>query len=389
MACTNPYKAWKIGLKPNGKADLRITSYSVDHLEYISGKDVPHFAMSSIVDHPGAVVYRDFLQIPCGQCTACRFEYSRQWANRCMLELEYHDSAYFVTLTYDEEHVPVSYYLGPPFERLIEQAHEASRWNDEISDYDLYTVVQQHSDVVQTGEAFPSYTLRKRDLQLFMKRLRFKFGDGIRFFAAGEYGSNTFRPHYHLIIFGLHLDDLSVYKEQRGFTYYNSPSLQECWSINRGSPRCPSYERLGYAVVAPVTWETCAYTARYVMKKLKGSAAQFYDSFSLEPPFTLMSRKPGIGYQWYVDHPDYNMYDYINVSTETGGRKFKPPKYFDYLFDLDFPEVSVKIKETRRNMAIKAQELALSNTDLPFMEYLKVKEHNLEDKVKKLIRSDF
>lgn len=353
MACTHPWKAWKIGLTPSGKADLKVTDYSVDHLEKVPGRDF-HFARTSSIDFPGAIVNREFVQIPCGCCIGCRLEYSRQWANRCMLELEYHDSAYFVTLTYDEEHVPVNYY-GCQY----------------------------------TGEALPSMTLRKRDFQLFMKRLRFKFGDGIRFFGAGEYGSNTFRPHYHLIIFGLHLDDLSVYKEQRGFTYYNSPSLQECWSVNLGSPRNPSYERLGYAVVAPVTWETCAYTARYVMKKLKGPSAQFYDDFSLEPPFTLMSRNPGIAHQWYVDHPDYHEYDYINVSTETGGRKFKPPKYFDYLFDLDNPVESAIIKETRRNMAIKAQELALSNTDLPFMEYLKVKEHNLEDKVKKLIRSDF
>lgn len=48
--------------------------------------------------------------IPCGKCVGCRMEYSRQWANRCMLELEYHDSAYFVTLTYDDYHVRRSYH---------------------------------------------------------------------------------------------------------------------------------------------------------------------------------------------------------------------------------------------------------------------------------------
>ncbi|UPW41027.1 replication initiator protein [Sigmofec virus UA08Rod_5712] len=353
MACTHPLKAWKIGLTPNGKADLKITDYSVDHLEKLPRQQF-HFARTPIVDYPGSKVYREFVQIPCNQCTACRIEYSRQWANRCMLELEYHDSAYFVTLTYNEGRVPVSYY----------------------------------SD--ENGEAFSSLTLCKRDLQLFMKRLRKAFPDDkIRFFAAGEYGTTTFRPHYHLIIFGLHLDDLVPYKQVRGYMYYNSKSLQDCWSINIGSNRVPLYDPIGFVVLAPVTWETCAYTARYVMKKLKGPSAQFYSDFSLEPPFTLMSRDPGIAAQWYMDHPDFSGYDFIHVSTATGGRKFVPPKYLFYKLSLDDSDKYDKIKEQRRQMAERAQQLKLSKTDLPFLEYLKVEEHNLEDRVKKLIRSDF
>lgn len=353
MACTHPWKAWKIGLTPAGKADLKITDFDFDHLEQAPGSQELIGVRTPIVANPLAKVYREFVQIPCGSCTACRLEYSKQWANRCMLELQYHDSAYFVTLTYDEEHIPLSYYA------------------------DKYT-----------GEALAVGTLRKRDLQLFMKRLRKKFGENIRFFAAGEYGSDTFRPHYHLIIFGLHLGDLQVYKQQRGFTYYNSPSLQDVWSDNIGSNRCPRYEPFGYAVVAPVTWEACAYTARYVMKKLKGPAAWWYDEYNIEPPFTLMSRNPGIAHQWYVDHPDFNEYEYINVATETGGRKFRPPRYLNYLYDIDYPEQSAILKESRKQMAIKAQELKLSKTDLPYLEYLRVEEQILDDKVSKLIRSD-
>lgn len=352
MACMHPWKAWKIGLTPAGKADLKVTDYQVDHLEKVPGRDFA-YVRTPTVSYPLAKVYREFVQIPCGCCTGCRIEYSRQWANRCMLELQYHDSAYFVTLTYDEEHIPLSYYA------------------------DKYT-----------GEALAAGTLRKRDLQLFMKRLRKKFGENIRFFAAGEYGSDTFRPHYHLIIFGLHLDDLQVYKQQRGFTYYNSSSLQDVWSFNVGSSRVPRYEPLGYAVVAPVTWETCAYTARYVMKKLKGPTAWWYDEYNIEPPFTLMSRNPGIAHQWYEDHPDFNEYEYINVATENGGRKFRPPRYLNYLYDIDYPEESAILKESRKQMAIKAQELKLSKTDLSYLEYLQVEEQILEDKVSRLIRSD-
>ena len=139
---------------------------------------------------------KEILQVPCGQCIGCRIDRSRQWANRCMLELQYHDSAYFVTLTYDDLHVPKAYYPDP-----------------------------------DTGEAHQSLTLCKRDFQLWMKRLRKRFSDDkIRFFACGEYGGSTHRPHYHAIVFGLHLDDLVKYKTvQEGdgyYTYYNSDSLQ-------------------------------------------------------------------------------------------------------------------------------------------------------------------
>lgn len=355
MACYHPLKAFEVGLTSTGKADLKVTSYETDHVEkYWSGELVP--VSEPIVSSYARKVYRKFLEIPCGKCIGCRLEYSRQWANRCMLELQYHESAYFVTLTYDDYHLPINYYPDS-----------------------------------ETGEAMPSQTLRKRDLQLFFKRLRKKFGEGIRFFAAGEYGSETLRPHYHAIIFGLKLDDLVVYKQKRNFTYYNSRTLDKLWSVNLGSPRAPNYDPFGYAVVAPVTWESCAYTARYVMKKLKGEEAQYYEDFALEPPFTLMSRKPGIAHQWYVDHPDYRDYDYINISTETGGRKFRPPKYFDYLFDLDLDnqEESAIIKADRRRKAERAREIKLATTSLSYLDYLAVQEHVLDDRLKKLIRSDF
>ena len=186
----------------------------------------------------GSVLYpgKEIVQVPCGQCIGCRIDRSRQWANRCMLELQYHDSAYFATLTYDDFHVPKAYYADPA-----------------------------------TGEAHQSLTLCKRDFQLWMKRLRKKFGDDkIRFFACGEYGGSTRRPHYHAILFGLHLDDLVKYKTVKEgdgyYTYYNSESFQSPWPY-------------GFAVIGQVTWESCAYVARYVTKKLTGEQADFYQKF--------------------------------------------------------------------------------------------------------------
>ena len=249
-----------LGVDANGKKIIKFLGHPVNDNQktvYYRGKDYP-------IDM--------LIKIPCGKCVGCRLEYSRQWANRCMLELQYHDSAYFCTFTYDDDHVPRTYYPDP-----------------------------------ETGEAFPAMTLQKRDFQLLMKRIRKHFPDDqIRFFACGEYGSQTFRPHYHAIIFGLHLSDLIPYKKVREggelYTYYNSPSLQECWPY-------------GFVVVGEVTWESCAYTARYVMKKLKGKEADFYGKHNIQPEFTLMSRRPGIARNYYDTHPTLFDTDYINIST--------------------------------------------------------------------------
>lgn len=344
MSCYHPLKAFPIGTTAAGKTDYKITSYAVDHVELCNG----HWEATDLQMRSSRAsrVVRDFIEIPCGQCTGCRLEYSRQWANRCMLELQYHDSAYFVTLTYDDVHVPKSYYGDP-----------------------------------ETGEAMTSLTLVKRDFQLFMKRLRKKFpNDKIRFFMSGEYGGQSFRPHYHAILFGLHLDDLVPWsKSSQGFTYYNSSSLQSCWSVD-GVP-------IGYAVVAEVTWETCAYTARYVMKKLKGSDAQFYSDHNIEPEFTLMSRKPGIAHQYFVDHPDIYQCEFIDISTDKGGRRFRPPRYYDRLFDVEYPDEMAEIKEIRKRTAEDAKKIKLQKTNLPYLEMLAVEERNLQARIKSLKRS--
>ena len=157
MSCFHPMLAVSTGLNSNGKRDIKFVSGPTEWESY----------------PPNAR-----LKIPCGRCVGCRLERSRQWANRCMLELQYHESSYFVTLTYDDEHVPVTYY----------------------------------SENVD-GEARSGLTLRARDLQLFMKRLRKEHSyERLRFFACGEYGSNSYRPHYHAIIFGLTLDDFCLYQ---------------------------------------------------------------------------------------------------------------------------------------------------------------------------------
>lgn len=322
MSCYHPIDAWVCGINPETGKKILTFRYDPYHEE------------------------RENIQLPCGQCIGCRIDYSRQWAARCMLELEYHKSAYFVTLTYDDLHVPVSYYAD-----------------------------------MSTGEAMPAMTLRKRDFQLWMKRLRKVFSDQkIRFFGCGEYGGKTLRPHYHAILFGLELDDLVKYKSSfNGDLYYNSESFNKSWLDKDGNVK-------GFCVIGNVTWESCAYVARYVTKKLTGFYANTYDTFNIEPPFLLMSRKPGIGREYFDDHPEIYQFDYINITTEKGGKKIYPPRYYDKLFAEMHPTEFEEIKDKRKDMAIKAQNAKLSRTSLDIYKQLQVDERNMNAKLKALRR---
>lgn len=206
-----------------------------------------HYADLETVGHFYSIV-------PCGKCPACRMDYSRVWANRMLVELkDQDDEAVFLTLTYNAESLP---YTAPD----------------------------------KDGRRYP--TLSKRDLQLFWKRLRKQFPDKrIRYYIAGEYGPKTHRPHYHAIVYGLslsHFQDLRFLRYNGlGQPYYTSPKLETIWNN-------------GYIVLSEVTWHTCAYVSRYVLKK-RGKLDKYVVATGVEPEFNLSSRKPGIGLLNAVD----------------------------------------------------------------------------------------
>ena len=204
-------------------------------------------------------------------------------------------------------------------------------------------------------------TLDKRDCQLFFKRLRkAKPDDNIRYFLAGEYGDQTHRPHYHAIIFGLHLDDLQlVGRNEFNQPYFDSPFLQRVW-------------QKGYITAASVSWESCCYVARYCMKKLKGDLRFFYQDVNIVPPFVLMSRKPGLGYQWFEDHPEFTDHSKINVSTPNGRRTFRPPRYFEKKLEEIDPALAQQRASEREKYALLNYENTLLNTSLDYFEQVKV-----------------
>lgn len=340
MSCYHPIKGFIIGQTINNKKELIITSYDIDHIELLTNGKYRQCVDPHRSPHAERV-FREFIEIPCGRCIGCRLAYSRQWADRCMCEKENHDESWFVTLTYSPENMPYSEYID----------------NDGV--------------ITDVG------TLVKRDFQLFMKRLRKNTGQKVRYFAAGEYGSETARPHYHAIIFGLHLDDLTVYKRNfQGDIYYNSETLSKIWNQ-------------GHVVIAEVTWESCAYVARYIMKKQLGKSSDVYELLNIEPEFTVMSRKPGIGLEYFEKHKqEFLDYKESNLATSNGGRKIKNIKYFDKKLELEFPVWYNNYQEDKKKAAEAIKAYKLSQTDLDYQSLLEVEERQLKGKSKALLRKE-
>lgn len=227
---------------------------------------------TKIVFHEPAVGSLGSLQLPCGQCVGCRLERSRQWAMRCMHESQCYDVNSFVTLTYDDAHLP------------------------------------------EDGG------LHYRDFQLFMKRVRKHYGP-TRFFMCGEYGAEYGRPHFHACLFGFDPGDRKLFSSvASGSKLYTSDRLQALWPM-------------GFTSLGDVTFESAAYVARYVLKKVGSDVERLgIVDFSTgeiatrRAEFCNASRRPGLGYPWLVKyHSDVYPRDEVVVR----GMKMKPPRYYD------------------------------------------------------------
>lgn len=223
------------------------------------------------------------LTLPCGQCVGCKLERSRQWAVRIMHEAQMHDYTCFVTLTYSDEFLP------------------------------------------DCG------SLKYRDFQLFMKKLRKKLGVPVRFFMCGEYGEKFWRPHFHACLFGACFGDRYPWRRSpAGFQLSRSPLLESIWTQ-------------GAAEIGELTFESAAYVARYCMKKITGDMAESHytrldvttgELYPVVPEFCRMSLKPGIGFRWFDKwKADVFPHDYIMVN----GMKVKPPRYYDRLLQMVDP----------------------------------------------------
>lgn len=292
-------------------------------------------------------------QIPCGQCIGCRLDYSKEWANRGYLESLYWDNNYFITLTYDDDHINI---------------------NDYVEDEEGFTY---------TNDGEWGGTLIPKDLQLFIKRLR-KYmkthhdNDNIRYMACGEYGGQTARPHYHLIVFNLNLPTESFYNPRiiNKNYYYQNSVIEKCW-------------KYGFSNICPSNWNTIGYVARYITKKINGKESdQYYAEKGQVKEFFRVSLKPAIGEQYYRDHwQEIYERDEIIIVNRAGAVASKPPKYFDELFKKDHPEEYKILQRKRQRESKNGNVLKDSLTSMLRQERLEVEERSQDEKTQKLIRA--
>lgn len=336
MACLTPIKAFVIGLKNNDKKDLILTNNNINHIE-IKNSTIYH--VSDIYPlFSDSKIYRDCMDVPCGRCLACKLDRARDWTCRNLLELQEHAKACFVTLTYDDIHVPRTVYAEPV--------------NGEVA-----------------GDA---YTLVRRDLQLFLKRLRKKHD--VRYFACGEYGDTTARPHYHLILYGYRPDDLEFFNLVRHNPYFTSEELTRIWGK-------------GHVMVGDVSSQSIGYVARYTTKKLYGEDSEYYEACNLLPPFLACSLKPAIGYNALMANMEqYAESGRIVVSTEAGGKSFPLPRYFYKLLAEHRPDLYEMVIERAVQGISDARHNFRVLTELNYYDMLRVKLLNLEGRTSSLVR---
>ena len=212
-----------------------------------------------------------------------------------------HDRNSFLTLTYDEKHLPK--------DRSLNVEH----W------------------------------------KLFAKRLRKSYGP-FRFLHCGEYGDENGRPHYHAAIFGhdFMAESIPFKDTEQGEHLYTNPILDKIWGK-------------GLAVFGELTFASAAYVARYIMKKITGEAAEWHyqeidpitgETWNVKPEYITMSRKPGIGKTWIDKYMDEV---YPDDSVIVNGKPSRPPKYYDQQLEQHNATAYRELKKQRSQRSAKQE----------------------------------
>lgn len=232
------------------------------------------------------------LQLPCGKCPECCKDYYTSWATRGSRELSCWDSSLFITLTYDDIHLP------------------------------------------------QNRSLSKKEVQDFIKRVKFHFRstkeNPIRQTYCGEYGTKTLRPHYHVILYNCDFSDKKKWRiTDQGHQVFISETLTKLWGLGNAE--------FGYASPASI-----AYLYKYILKKktkkekLEPLVIEFDGvTYEVAHEFIESSRNPGIG-AFLRDSKSLKK-GFLSVN----GIKHKLPKYYlEHLRKTD-PETYDKIQNLK------------------------------------------
>lgn len=310
---------------------------------------IGHHEYNKILKNAGDSI--PFIQVPCGKCLECRIQATRVWSDRCVLEAKNSPYNYFVTLTYDDNHLPAKNSLDPD------------------------------------------------DLKNFIKRLRRHFAyrgfsGKIRFLASGEYGSASWRPHYHIILFNCPLDDLTynfcqevdgkmvrhVRPPSTDNDLYFSQTIYDLW-CETDKDRIEKLGRhKGQISVGVFSYDTAAYVAQYVTKKCvpEFDKGKIYDELGIYPEFMRVSNRPGIGANYFDNNDDLHFLGKLVIPHDGEAHLSAIPRYFDKLFVKKygqnvFDHIS-KDRADKRHLNINTYNSSKKNADIE----AKLRDYNIK-----------
>lgn len=273
----------------------------------------------------------DTILLPCGKCLGCRLEYARQWAIRCVLESKMHNENCFITLTYRDKDLPENKSVSKrDLQLFIKRLRKAIRYKGVLPKFDKAMRIQYYKQWWH-----PNYTEPKIE-KVYRK---------LKYYACGEYGDKNDRPHYHLCLFGYDFSDkeLIYFDKQARFknkfktgidhTLYRSKLLESIW-------------QKGFVTIGEVTFNSAGYVARYIVKKQYGKEEDLEEHYKgRKKEFALMSRRTAIGKEWFEKYRnDFYPKDHYHLE----GKRQRPPRYYDKLLETENEVLMEAIKKERR-----------------------------------------
>lgn len=227
------------------------------------------------------------IYVPCGMCIACRIAKTREWTLRLMMEKKSWTDSGFLTLTYDNDNVPTTacghLTLYPDhLSEFMNALRERLRRSDRE---------QSYKGSVSEGKSPPL----------------------LRYYACGEYGDNTHRPHYHAVVYGIGSDDADL---------------------------CLDVWKKGHVKIDPLTRERAQYCAQYVQKKIFKDPRKYWDMYGcVVQPFQRQSQ--GICLSYYESHKEEY---WINLRPTINGVSYSTPRYLTKKDELLKAAISIRSK---------------------------------------------
>lgn len=346
MTCFNPkYGKFEYGKTKTGKFGKNV--------KIISKKDYELYQQLQQYQNDWGKKLTGTMIIPCQKCLGCKLDYSKMWGLRGLIESKQWKLNCFITLTYNNQHLP------------------------------------------------KDKNLHKEDVQDFLKRLRKNYTGyqsriwydkrtattkveyPIRAFYSGEYGDLFYRSHFHVGIFNWCPDDLKFLKFNKyGDPLYTSKKVERLWSIKNEKGK---YKQIGFITVEEMNFNTAQYIARYTVKKCFNDHDQTIKNKGLTPEFIETSRKGGLGYQLYENKEEweklkrnYGIFEKIKGKVKL----FKIPQYYKNKWkNEDEMEYFTKADENFRQTEENIKQL-LAQTNYTKDEYLKIQKNKIITKLK-------